>query len=741
LLNENLLPLSRSWVEDGQHNQEEMGATVDVAAELNPWKQLAKSWSQHDLYQTRIVVKCEGDTMVEDLRMVLTIPTAIPTVFPIRLWWDEETSFHLHFDASSEVSFKGSAIVANLRSITHLLTRSSRSDYTNDDRTDFVALFSPELEENQLPGWFEANRGRDSALDQYAAKVKPRGLVRSSTLHGIPHQFHSWCNSIVESEDHVDVQCFPLTRRRNFVNSAKLPHKIQPSSHLDNTPSSLRKFPVQNSTIDQLPFTYVRFSLFMQTILRHVKSVISAETLRSTILKDVLIKDIQHVITAISAPSAGLVTDYQRYEFFGDAVLKFVVSHELFCANENWHEGFLTKRKSWLVSNQHLAKAALKQGLDVFIMTEGFKSKKWTPPLISELLEDPDQPRAISTKILADVVEALIGAAYLDGGFDLARRCVHVFLPEIPIEVSWAKRSLPITISTERIANAEVIIGYEFDSKILLLESLTHPSCDYDTKVESYQRLEFLGDAVLDMLVVRLLASAQSTASISPEKMTLIKAALVNTHFLGFLCLDYSVQSSVVDHMEETAFGCFEGKLGLRKVSLWELMRHTNKDIKNSQNACRVRYADQRESVHHTLVAGTTFPWVPLSRLHLDKFYSDMIESIIGAIFVDSRGDLAACEDFLGRIGFVSYLKRVLAEGVDVQHPKSILGQLAGPETVSYQEKVVLEKSEDTIEKRYMCTVTVGEVELAVAKDCLGREEAVWTAAVLAAEILKKRTE
>ena len=108
---------------------------------------------------------------------------------------------------------------------------------------------------------------------------------------------------------------------------------------------------------------------------------------------------------------------------------------------------------------------------------------------------------------------------------------------------------------------------------------------------------------------------------------------------------------------------------------------------------------------------GIAFPWVVLSRLHLDKFYSDLIESIIGPIFVDSRGDFSACEAFLVRIGFVSYLKPALADGVDVQHPKTILGHLAGAKPVSYKD-VVLERLDDTTEKRYSCVVTVGEQPL-----------------------------
>ena len=39
---------------------------------------------------------------------------------------------------------------------------------------------------------------------------------------------------------------------------------------------------------------------------------------------------------------------------------------------------------------------------------------------------------------------------------------------------------------------------------------------------------------------------------------------------------------------------------------------------------------------------------------------SDIVESIIGAIFIDSKGSLEACEAFLERAGVVGYLRRVL---------------------------------------------------------------------------------
>jgi dsRNA-specific ribonuclease len=740
LLNDNLLPLSHSWVEEEQYEQEDLAATIEIRSQLNPWKQLAEAWSHCDFHQTRIVLKRGDGETNEELCMVLTTPLAIPAVSPMVLYWDEETTFHLHYSPLRKVSLSSSGTVQTLRGITHILTRSARSDQTADNRMDFAALFSPDLEENQLSTWYKANSGRVPALHQYLAKTKPCGLVRSAALYGTPNLFYRWYNPDIESQSELEVQCIPLTKRRNFLSSNNLSLKVSPFSSQGAIPSTFQSLPIENCTIDRLPFTYVQFGLFMQAILQQVKSFMVAEKLRSTILKHVPINGVQHIITAISAPSAGLTTDYQRYEFFGDAVLKFFVSHHLFCDKENWHEGYLTKRKSQLVSNQQLARAALDKGLDVFIMTEGFKSRKWTPPLISEILADPVKPREISMKMVADVVEALIGAAYIDSGFEVARKCLHVFLPEIRIETPQPSRALPTLSSTSLVINAESIIGYKFNKKILLLESLTHPSCDHDMKVESYQRLEFLGDAILDMLVVRLLASSRTTTTLSPGRMTLTKAALVNTQFLGFLCLDYGIDSAEVVRINEIAPRDFKEMVVSHKSCLWTLMRHTNKDIQSSQDACQARYITHRDSLHQVLAGGREYPWLQLARLNPDKFYSDMIESMIGAIFLDSNGCLTACEDFIERIGLVSYLKRLLEEEVDLQHPKSILGQLAGTEGVSYDEKPAPREADDT-EKRYTCTVTVGEIDIAVAEDCLSKDEAVLAAAIQAADKLRERDE
>jgi hypothetical protein len=84
----------------------------------------------------------------------------------------------------------------------------------------------------------------------------------------------------------------------------------------------------------------------------------------------------------------------------------------------------------------------------------------------------------------------------------------------------------------------------------------------------------------------------------------------------------------------------------------------------------------------------------------------------------------------------VPYLKRVLAGGLDVSHPKTVLERLTGSESVAYD--VHQEKSDGGgEEKRYGCTVKVGDVEVASVKGCLCTDEAVVIGAWEAAKKLR----
>ena len=107
-----------------------------------------------------------------------------------------------------------------------------------------------------------------------------------------------------------------------------------------------------------------------------------------------------------SATTNSVAESYERLEFFGDSVLGLVVAQYLYDHHPTWDQGMLSKAKSSVVQEGPLAETAKKLGLDEFI--ELSPSEEATG----------GRDRA---SILADVLEAVIGAIYLESGIEAAR--------------------------------------------------------------------------------------------------------------------------------------------------------------------------------------------------------------------------------------------------------------------------------------------------------------------------------
>ncbi|KAK0840352.1 Dicer-like protein 2, partial [Friedmanniomyces endolithicus] len=268
----------------------------------------------------------------------------------------------------------------------------------------------------------------------------------------------------------------------------------------------------------------------MPVILQHIHDFTLVDELTSTILYDVNLLNRDYIRSAITAPSALRPSNYQRSEFLGDCVLKYVTSCHLFDTYPNWPEGYLSQRRSLLVCNATLACAAIRTGLGRYIISEPVDYRHWTLPSTTS----PQRSREVSSKSLADVVEAVLGAAWLEAGIEAARRCINVFLPAMPTSLQPHDLTTSSGRLSGKLEQVEALIGYKFSDPALLSQALTHPSCAQISRTDSYERLEFLGDAVLDMLVAEMLA--EHIDRLSQGRMTQIKAALVNADFLGFLC-------------------------------------------------------------------------------------------------------------------------------------------------------------------------------------------------------------
>ena len=456
--------------------------------------------------------------------------------------------------------------------------------------------------------------------------------------------------------------------------------------------------PATDFSFDPFPLARTKSMLFFPSICHRIELRLTAERLQSSLLSGIGISNVELVETAISAPSAREATSYDRLEYLGDTLLKVHASFQLYAEHPLWPEGQLTVAKTYLVNNAHLSKAAVRIGLDQYIHTEPFHGAHWRPAMSEELLrKDVMQTRQLSTKVLADIVEAIIGAAYMDGidaesrdEKTLASLCT--LLPEVKWQLlpELVPKMIPtsknVDLSFSNLLPLQDLLGYRFKYPLLLVSAFTHPSVVATSAISStYQQLEFLGDALLDKIVVETMMLYRPERPLRQSTMTLIRHALVNTHILGFYCL----QSSYEDMTQQPAYDPALDRMQIFTKSsrrhLWQFMRHDgNPGMITAQTTTMSRYALLSPTITEALAKGLSYPWIPLLQLYPDKFCSDIIESTLAAMFIDSGADLEVCRTWLRSLGLLEFLERVLDEDIDCFHPKQKVGILAGTRTVKY---------------------------------------------------------
>ena len=131
----------------------------------------------------------------------------------------------------------------------------------------------------------------------------------------------------------------------------------------------------------------------------------------------------------------------ERLEFLGDAILEFIVSKEIYNKFPKQEEGYLTALRANLVNTINLSQIAKKLNLGSYL----YLSKG----------EEESGGRSNSS-ILADSVEALIGALFLDGGVEKAEK----FLSEYLISEIDKKASEPLKDAKSQLQEVVQAKGY-----------------------------------------------------------------------------------------------------------------------------------------------------------------------------------------------------------------------------------------------------------------------------------------
>ncbi|KAL1457882.1 hypothetical protein WDU94_008064, partial [Cyamophila willieti] len=189
----------------------------------------------------------------------------------------------------------------------------------------------------------------------------------------------------------------------------------------------------------------------------------------------------------------------------------------------------------------------------------------------------------LNDKVVADVVESLAGAYLRSCGVEGAMKFLQSLdiLPKNKVDITkilYGKHPSAVRAPEARTIDPlrliplceafEERIHYRFQDKTFLLEALSHPTYNANRITSSYQRMEFLGDAIIDFLVTVYLF--ENFTHLSPGDISDIRSALVNN----------------------VTFASYSVRLGLHKLMLYD----SPKLLENMSN-----FAQNQEAKDHKI--------------------------------------------------------------------------------------------------------------------------------------------
>ena len=182
---------------------------------------------------------------------------------------------------------------------------------------------------------------------------------------------------------------------------------------------------------------------------------------------------------------------------------------------------------------------------------------KWIPSPLQVIQSTGAEVKSLATqrvKILADVIESILGVVYLEFGYHVSMKVgneLHVMLP-------WDETDTSVACGESGSIENDVLLdvvqkctGHSktFSRPKLVSEAFTHPSA-IDASVPSYQRLEWIGDAVL-CLCAREWLFRNLGEETTLGDLVVSEGAIVSNETLGFLSMKFGLQE-YLDHRDQT---------------------------------------------------------------------------------------------------------------------------------------------------------------------------------------------
>nr|XP_027197063.1 endoribonuclease Dicer-like [Dermatophagoides pteronyssinus] len=378
------------------------------------------------------------------------------------------------------------------------------------------------------------------------------------------------------------------------------------------------------------------------------------------------------ILQAITMSNSSDGINLERLETVGDSFLKYSITAFLFCMLDNWCPP----------SYQALDNVEQESNDNVKTTT----SNKVPYNLLTQ--------HSIPNKSIADCVEALIGTYLISSGSQGAiqfmdwlglkvlpkgMKIITKNLTSEPVEHKddsnqnherWLPQPRSPLIIPKHLRNDiakvkeiedklqrnyykhhldrfEEIIGYRFRDRAYLVQAFTHNSY-YENKVtDCYQRLEFLGDAVLDYLITRYLY--EDPRCHSPGTLTDLRSALVNNTFFAALAVKYNFHKYLM-MLSSELYRVIDGFV--RKFNIYYNQNLANGESKKILSAISDFQQGNEDDERMDENSYSNYNYWELfvseneaehlEDIEVPKALGDIFESVAGAIYLDSDMSLEA---------------------------------------------------------------------------------------------------
>lgn len=299
-------------------------AQVGASELWNPWPTIAHAWDTSTEVSMRQLCLADHNGQVM-LKVDASLPGAFPDITAFNLYWDQTHPWTIEVGKLATVSI---------------------SDLRPDQSMAMIDLaYGHRWKVQNLPHVLHLQSSQDLPFHEAVGQRAPEEdtldkcfLIRYSKgfKSNIPFFYESWLLSrppldLVQTgippellEEPVDVPWVALrkwSKRKDFLHQTLKSVTVAPSKKPYH---SIR--PASHCRVDGVHVSVVQFGALLPSIIHTIETYLIADELSKTILQDLEISNLDLIVTAISSSAARESTNYQRFEYLGDSILKLLTS-------------------------------------------------------------------------------------------------------------------------------------------------------------------------------------------------------------------------------------------------------------------------------------------------------------------------------------------------------------------------------------------------------------------------------